>query len=95
MYQSILKYNTSHIYSFNIHDILAKVPNVAGQLDVIFEDSSDRIFKSREYFGPVKINKLHIRLLDEDGRVVNLNDGDITISLEIEQLDAPYKNMVK
>ena len=91
----VLKYNTSHIYSFNIHDVLAKVPNVAGQLDVLFEDSSDRIFKTRQYFGPVKINKLHIRLLDEDGRTLNLNDGDITLSLEIEQLDAPYKNMVQ
>ena len=90
----VLKYNTSHIYSFNIHDILAKVSNNARQVNLLFEDSSDRIFKSRQYFGPVKINKLHFRLLDENGKTVNLNNGDITISLEIESLDSPYKNMI-
>jgi hypothetical protein len=90
----VLKYNTSHIYSFNIHDILAKVPNNAQQTNVLFEDSSDRIFKSRQYFGPVKINKLQFRLLDENGKTVNLNNADLTISLEIESLDSPYKNMI-
>jgi hypothetical protein len=70
------------------------VPNNARQTNLLFEDSSDRIFKSRQYFGPVKINKLRFRLLDENGKTVNLNNGDITISLEIESLDSPYKNMI-
>ena len=46
----------------------------------------------RQYFGPVRINKLRIRLLDDYGRVVNLNGGDLVISLEIETLNMPYKN---
>ena len=90
----VLTYNTSSNYSFKIHDILAKIPNVSHQTDIMFEDSSDRIFKARQYFGPVKISKLHFRLLDENGRTVNLNDSDLTISLEVEQLDSPYKNMI-
>ena len=67
---------------------------MSGQTDIMFEDSSDRIFKERNYFGPVRIKKLRIRLLDENGRVVDLNNGDLTVSLEVECLDAPYKNMV-
>ena len=43
----------------------------------------------------LRLINFYIRLLDEDGRTLNLNDGDITLSLEIEQLDAPYKNMVQ
>ena len=79
----------SHI---NYKDILAKIPNTASTTNIIFEDSSDRIFKTRKYFGPVRISKIRIRLLDDFGRVVNLNGGDLIITLEIETLDMTYKN---
>lgn len=41
--------------------------------------------RSRSYFGPVNINRLHIQLLDEYGRIVDLNhmDWSLTLSLEI------------
>ena len=71
---------------------MAKIPNTASTTNIIFEDSSDRIFKTRKYFGPVRISKLRIRLLDDFGRVVDLNGGDLIITLEIETLDMPYKN---
>jgi len=90
----VVKYQTGERFAFNMSDIIAKIPNVANQTDIIFEDSSDRIFKKRNYFGPVRLQKLKIRLLDENGVVVDLNNGDMTISLEIETLDVPYKNMV-
>ena len=92
---AVLKYNIQDRYSFNIKDILAKLPNVSSTYSVIFEDSSDRIFKTRNYFGPVRIQKLKIRLLDENGRLVNLNNSDMVISFEVESLEIPYKNMVK
>ena len=44
-------------------------------------DSNTRI-----YFGPSSINRLHIKLLDEFGRVVDLNNGDFSFSLELELL---------
>lgn len=92
---AVLKYPIQDKYSFNIKDILAKIPNISSAFSVIFEDSSDRIFKSRKYFGPVKLQKLRIRLLDENGKVVNLNNSDMAISFEVESLDLPYKNMIK
>jgi hypothetical protein len=67
----VLKYELAPKYSFNIRDIIAKLPNVATQEDLIFEDSSDRIFKKRNYFGPVRLKKLRFRLLNENGTVVN------------------------
>ena len=90
-YSEVFKYNT-HKRSINYKDILAKIPNTAGTSNIIFEDSSDRIFKTRKYFGPVRISKFRIRLLDDFGRVVNLNGGDLILTLEIETLDMPYKN---
>ena len=92
---AVLKYNIQDKYTFNVKDILAQIPNRSTTDCIIFEDSSDRIFKSRNYFGPVKLNKLRIRLLDDNGRIINLNNADVVVSLEIESLDVPYKNMIK
>lgn len=75
-------------------DILAKIPNKSPMTTVIFEDSSDRIFKTRKYFGPVKIQKLRIRLLDQYGKLVDLNGCDLCVTLELESLDIPYKKLI-
>ena len=40
----------------------------------------------RMYFGPTDISKLHIKLFDEFGRIVNLNNGDFSFTLELEVL---------
>lgn len=90
----VLIYNTSNEFSFRINDILAKIPNLSIMNTVQFEDSSDRIFKTRKYFGPVKLKKLRIRLLDEYGIVVDMGKGDMVITFEVETLDVPYKNLI-
>ena len=40
--------------------------------------------RSRNYFGPVNISKLHISLLDEYGRILNLNNMDWSMALLFE-----------
>ena len=40
----------------------------------------------RSYFGPVDLMKLRIKLLDEFGRVVDLNNSDYSFTIRIEQL---------
>jgi len=45
------------------------------------DDSSDRLSRSREYFGLVDIQKLHIQFLDEYGRVVDFNNMDWSCEL--------------
>jgi hypothetical protein len=40
----------------------------------------------RTYFGPVTIDRLRVRLLDDKGNLVNLNDVDWSFSLIVEQL---------
>ena len=42
--------------------------------------------EERIYFGPTDITRLHIKLLDEFGRVVDLNNGDYSFTLELEVL---------
>lgn len=86
----VLLYNTI----YNSSDILAKIPNVSTMTTIIYEDSADNVFKTRNYFGPVKLQKLQIRLLDEYGKVVDMNNADISVTFEIESLDVPYKKMI-
>ena len=40
----------------------------------------------RIYFGPTKINRLQIKLLDMFGRIADLNNGDWSLVLEVELL---------
>jgi hypothetical protein len=40
----------------------------------------------RTYFGPVNIDRMRVRLLDDKGNLVNLNDADWSFSLLVEQL---------
>jgi hypothetical protein len=40
----------------------------------------------RIYFGPTDIAKLHIKLYDEFGRIVDMNNGDYSFKLEVEIL---------
>lgn len=75
-------------------DILAKIPNSLPLTNILYENSSDRVFKTRKYFGPVKIQKLRIRLLDEFGKLADINGCDLCVTLEFESLDVPYKNFV-
>ena len=88
-----IKQNNIETFSYNVSNVLARIPNTADSFSILFEDSSDKVFKTRKYFGPVRISKLKIRLLDENGVVVNLNNNDIIINLQIESLNAPYKNL--
>ena len=41
---------------------------------------------TRIYFGPTDISKLHIKLYDEFGRIVDMNNSDFSITLEVEIL---------
>ena len=44
------------------------------------------IFNERRYFGPVNINRMKVRLVDDKGNTVNLNGGDWAISLVTTEL---------
>ena len=40
----------------------------------------------RTYFGPVNIDRMHVKLLDDKGNVLNLNGADWSITLISENL---------
>ena len=67
---------------FTDNNILAKIP--INQNNLNYEDLNEQ--PARIYFGPVNINKFKVRLLDEFGRVLDLNNGDYSFTLKINQL---------
>ena len=69
-----------------VSNILARISMMHPSNEIGFLSYSDEMEKNREYFGPVTIDKLHIKLVDEYGRIVNLNNNDISMLLEFDCL---------
>lgn len=90
-----LKNNSSEAFTYSVSNILALIPNRGNYYDKSFEDYTDRVFNTKLYFGPVKISKLKIRLLDENGVVVNLNNTDLTINIAIESINKHHNTLSK
>lgn len=67
-------------------NILGKAVVNSGQFTNLIVNSSDMMFRKRTYFGPVRLEKLRVRILDRFGDVVYLNNNDFSLSLEIEQI---------
>ena len=80
---------TDKIVSNNKHylgnNILARITLTTGKNTIVIDNGSDNMFKRRDYFGPTKLEKFRIRLLDRYGSVINLNRNDFSFILEIEQ----------
>lgn len=85
--------NDSMIGAFNssitTNNILAKISNGEYLPDeniflMTLEDKFVSGCKERTYSGPVDIEKLRIQLIDDFGRIVNLNGSDFSFSLEFE-----------
>ena len=82
-------YYPSTFNSLKLKDLLGKIPNNV-LATILFEDSFGPTNPTRYYQGPVNIEKLHIRLLDEHGVVVDLNNVDFTLTFELEILNVHY-----
>ena len=82
--------NNSNIICFdkslNENDILAKIPLTNGKLSLIINDNDNPLTKTRNYNGPINLNKLQIQILDKFGEIIDLNNMDFSFTLELEIL---------
>ena len=62
---------------------LARISLQSSTFDVLEQNNLNLITTPREYFGPVNIQTMNIQLLDEYGRVVNLNNMDFSFCLTL------------
>jgi hypothetical protein len=65
------------------NNIIARIPMTAPALNINYTSPSDLIFKQRDYFGPVKIEKLHLRLVDRYGETLDIQNNDYSVAIEL------------
>jgi hypothetical protein len=82
--------NNSFFSAFNSSllnkNILARIslqPSVFSTL-TLTQNNLNLITNPREYFGPIHIQKLQVQLLDEYGRVIDLNNMDFSFCLNMQ-----------
>lgn len=66
-------------------DIVARITIDDPYFGLIVDKNRNLITEPREYFGPVDIQRFHIRVLDDHGRVLSLN-SDFSFSLTMKQV---------
>ena len=68
-------------------NVLAKIPMINGKLNLIVDENDGHsLIKTRRFNGPVNMKKVHIRLLDKFGEIIDLNKMDFSFTLEMEIL---------
>jgi len=68
------------------NNIMGRITVTSGMNTIVTMDGGNLLFKTREYFGPVRLEKLHVRLIDKYGDPINLEGNDFSFMLEIEQI---------
>ena len=68
------------------NNILARISINNSYYHIINNNAGDNVFKQRDYFGPVNIEKLSFRLLNKFGEVINLLDNNYSFALEFTTL---------
>ena len=67
-------------------NILARISLQGSVFNLMSKDNFNLITTPRQYFGPVNIQKLQIQLLDEYGRILNLNNMDYSFCLTFQTI---------
>jgi hypothetical protein len=67
-------------------NILARIAIQGSYFSIIMQNDFKVVSEPRKYFGPVDIQKLRIQLIDEYGRVLDMNNSDFSFCLNIKML---------
>ncbi len=79
--------NNSFYSAFNSSilnkNILARISMQAGTFSILEQNNLNIVTNPREYFGPINLQTMNIQLLDEYGRIVDLNNMDFSFCLSL------------
>jgi hypothetical protein len=67
-------------------NILGVIPINSNLFSTTFDNNSNFIYKKREYFGPVDISRISIKLLNQRGNLVNFHGADFNFSLQVKTI---------
>jgi len=66
------------------NNILARISLETPIFDLTIQNNLSMVTNTRQYFGPVDIQKLDIQLIDEYGRIIDLNNMDYSFCLNLQ-----------
>jgi hypothetical protein len=66
-------------------DVLDRI-SIEGSLGLIKDNKINFVTEPRQYFGPVDIQRLRIRLFDEFGRILQMNGANYSFCLKLNLL---------
>lgn len=79
--------NNYFISAFNSsilnNNILARISLQANNFNILQQNNLNLVTTPREYFGPINLQTMNVQLLDEYGRIVDLNNMDFSFCLNL------------
>ena len=82
--------NSSFVNVFNQsvmnNDTLARISIKGKRFHLLTNNEIDIVSEPKVYFGPVDIQRLRIRLLDEHGRTLKMDNTDYSFCLKLKML---------
>ena len=75
-------------------DILALIPITSDKFSTTFTDGSTYIYRTRNYNGPVDINKISIQLINPMGQIADIQETDFSFCLQIETIADMTKKII-
>jgi hypothetical protein len=70
--------------SFMSKDILARISLSGTSFSVLMENNMNIVTEPRTYFGPVDIQKIRVRLYDEFGNILQMNNSNYSFCLNLK-----------
>ena len=65
-------------------NILAKIQIPTENFQVLFDNSTGLISKNREYFGPIDIIKFSVKIIDQYGDIIDINNKNFSFTIELD-----------
>jgi hypothetical protein len=87
-YQHSSNNNFISIFSKSVlnPNIFARISLKGAYFTLIMENDFTIVSEPRKYFGPVDIQKLRIRIYDDHGRILNMNNSNFSFCLDFKML---------
>jgi len=67
-------------------NILARIAMKSSSFSILMENDFNMISEPRKYFGPVDIQKMRIQLVDEYGKLLQMNSSDYSFCINLKML---------
>ena len=67
-------------------DVLARITINGQYFNILMENDLSQHIEPRKYFGPVDIHRLQIKLMDDHGRILDINNANYSICLTFKCL---------